>query len=187
MQQKGSLWASASMRAPGPLTGLWQAVRYTAVLYGLQIVMSGLAYMVFDWYWLSIPLSFCFLGLVWMAGRSLPVDLDGDRFTPTLERRVAHGLVALVIGIAWQAPGLLAPVRFIRENLGLAQYDGVSDLYDFACESWHMILMPVYTRIPPGTVDGYHAIYYIALLASSAALILLFLVAVIWPRRRRSF
>lgn len=162
-------------------------VRYTGVLFGLQVVMSGLAYMVFDYYFLSIPLSLFFLGLVIMAGRSFGPDLDGDRFAPSLGRRVVNGMLALVIGLVWQLPGLLATVRFVRENLGLAEYDGVSDLYDFACESWHMILMPIYTQFPSLTVDGYHAIYYIALLASSPVLILLLMVAVLWPRRRRAF
>lgn len=160
-----------------------QALRYVVTLYGLQIVMSGLAYMTFDWLWLSIPLGLCFLGLVWAAGRSLPADLDGDANAPTARRRVVHGITALAVGLVWQAPGLLATVRFIREQVGAAKYDGISDLYDFLCETWHMVLMPIYTAMPAGTVDGYHARYYYALLGSSPLLILILLVAALWPRR----
>lgn len=166
---------------------VWQLLRYMGALYGLQVVMSGLAFMLFDYYFLSIPVGLAFLALVVMAGRSLPGDLDGDRYAPSLGRRLFHGLLALVIGLLWQLPGLLAPVRFVREQVGVAEYDGISDLFDFACETWHLALMPIYSQIPPGTVDGYHATYYIALLSSSPALILLFLGAVLWPRRLKRF
>jgi hypothetical protein len=162
-----------------------QFARYVGWLFALQVVMNGLAYMVFDAYWLSIPLAVGFLGLVWAAGRSLPGDLDGDRYRPTAGRKVVHALFALAVGLVWQLPGLLAPIRFIREQIGVSQYDGLSDLLDFLAESWHMILLPIYTRLPPATVDGYHALYYILLLASSAVLILLLAVAALWPRRRR--
>lgn len=162
-----------------------QLFRYTGTLIGLQLVTSGLAYALIEIPWLSIPLSLGFLALVWIAGRSLPADLDGDRYAPTPGRRAVHAGIALVIGLVWQLPGLLAPVRFLREELGLAEYDGLSDLYDFACESWHLNLMPLLAAIPAGTVDGYHARYYFGLLASSPLLILLFLAAVLWPRPRR--
>lgn len=163
-----------------------QLLRYVGTLIGLQIVSSGLAYALIDIPWLSIPLALGFLALVWVAGRSLPADLDGDRHPLTVGRRAVHAGLALVIGLLWQFPGLLAPVRFLREELGLALYDGTSDLYDFACESWHLNLMPLLAAIPAGTVDGYHARYYIGLLSASPLLILLFLVAVLWPRQRRA-
>lgn len=163
---------------------LWQVARYTLTLFALQVVLSGITYLLFDLWWLSIPVGLFFLGLVWVAGRSLPADLDGDRHAPTGRRRVVHGLAGLVIGLTWQVPGLLATNRFLREQMGLAEYDGISDLLDFLAESWHMVLMPLFAAIPPGTVDGYHARYYIALLAASPALILLLQIAVLVPRRR---
>lgn len=141
--------------------------------------------MLFDRWWLSIPVALLFLGLVWVAGRSLPGNLDGDRHAPTGRRRVAHGLVALLIGSVWQVLGLLATSRFVSEELGLAEYDGISDLLDFLAASWHMTLMPIFAAIPAGTVDGYHARYYFALLGSSPALVLLLALAAVLPHRRR--
>lgn len=162
-----------------------QVLRYIATLYGLQIVASGLAYLLFDLRYLSIPLSICFLGLVWWTGHSLPDLLDGDRYPSTRQRRWVHGPVAVLAGLIWQIPGLLAPGRFLGEKLGLAPYDGMSDLYDFVCEAWHLTLMPLLTTIPATTADGYHAGYYFALLATSPTLILLLLIAALWPRRKR--
>lgn len=169
----------------GVLNPVLTGIRYLGTLYGLQIVMSGLAYMVFDLWWLSMPIGLAFLALVWMAGRSLPADLDGDRYGHLRARWPLHGLVALLVGSAWQVPGLLATVRFVREQLGVAEYDGVSDLLDFLCESWHMALLPLLAAIPAGTVDGYHARYYIALLAASPVLVLLLTAASVTAPRRR--
>ncbi len=158
------------------LSLLKQIARYTLTLYGLQIVMAGLVFLLIDLTWVAIPLGLIFLALVWVAGRSLPGDLD-------VLPRWSHGLAALEIGLLWQFPGLLATNRFVRENLGRSEYDGLSDLFDFLAESWHLALMPLLSAIPAGTVDGYHARYYIALLAASPFLILLVLVAGLLPRR----
>jgi|GEM_PF-2945355 len=158
------------------MTALKQIARYTLTLYGLQLVMAGLVFLLIDWTWVAIPLGLAFLALVWIAGRSLRGDLDS---LP----RWSHGIVALVIGLLWQVPGLLATNRFVRENSGLSPYDGLSDLLDFLAETWHLALMPILSAIPAGTVDGYHARYYIALLACSPVLILLFTCATLLPRR----
>lgn len=160
-----------------------QILRYVGTLWGLQIVTSGFAHLIFDLRWLSIPLAVGFLVLVWIAGRSFPGDLYGRR--PGPRRRLwIHGPAALLVGVLWQFPGLLAPIRFVQEEMGVAPYDGISDLYDFICETWHLNIMPLLAAIPPGTVDGYHARYYVGLLAASPALILLFLIAALWPQGR---
>lgn len=163
---------------------LRQIIRYVGSLYALQIVLAGLVFLLVDIRWLSILVGLLFLVLVGVAGRSLAGDLDGDRRPLTFGRRTAHGLTALVIGLLWQVPGLLATVRFVQEEMGLVEYDGLSDLMDFLAETWHMALMPLLAAIPPGSVDGYHARYYFALLATSPALILLLVVASLTVRRR---
>ncbi len=141
--------------------------RYLGTLFALQAVFSMIVFLLSDFRWLAMAFSLLFLGVVFKAGRSFADDLRGKY----------PGALALAVGLVWQLPGLQGTLRFISDTIGITQYDGVTDLMDFAMETWHTVLLPLLAAIPKGLVDGYYARYYIALVAGSPALILLFTLA----------
>lgn len=139
-------------------------LRYTGLLVALQAVFSGIVFLLSDVGWLAILISMGFLVLLWLAGRSYAAE--GGRWSGAM----AAGLLA-------QLPGLQGTLRSFSDMIGWTSYDGVTDLQDFAMETWHTVLMPLLSTMPTGQVGGYYARYYIALLAASPLLVLLFSLA----------
>lgn len=138
-----------------------QVLRYTGTLYALQAVFGGIVFLLSDFRWIALTFSLIFLGLVLRAGSSFAADGGGPAG-------------AVLTGLLWQVPGLQGTLRFISDRIGWTQYDGTTDLMDFAMETWHTVVLPQVGSIPPGLVDQYFARYYIALVAGSPLLALLF-------------
>lgn len=139
-------------------------LRYAGLLLALQAVFSGLVFLLSDIGWLALLVSLTYLALLWTAGRSYATDGGG-------------WLGALLAGLLSQLPGLQGTARSLSDMIGWTAYDGVTDLQDFAMETWHTVVMPLLSSIPTGQVGGYYARYYIALLAASPLLISLFSLA----------
>lgn len=148
---------------------LRQCLRTLALLFGLQAVLGGIVFLLADFRWLALPIGMAFLVLVWITGVSLGRGLD-------LPRPAALG-ISLILGLTWQIPGLQGTLRSFSDMRGWTAYDGVTDLQDFAMQTWHTVMLPVLASIPPGAVGGFYARYYIALLCLSPLLITLFTLA----------
>lgn len=141
-----------------------RTLRYTGLLFALQAVFSGIVFMLSDIGWLALPVSMVYLALVWVAGRSYAAEGGGWQG-------------AFLAGLLSQLSGLQGTVRSLSDMVGWTAYDGVTDLQDFAMETWHTVVLPLLASIPTGQVGGYYARYYIALLAASPLLIILFSLA----------
>lgn len=146
-----------------------RSLRYLGTLYAVQAVFGGIVFLLADFTWLSYLPALAFLVMVWLAGRAFAAE--GGRWPG-----------ALLIGLLWQVPGLQGTLRFVSDRTGWTSYDGVTDLQDFAMETWHTVLLPLLSAIPRGLVEGYYARYYIALVAVSPLLILAFTLAAAAPR-----
>jgi len=143
------------------------SLRYLGTLYALQVVFSGIVFLLADYIWLSIPLGIGFLIMVGLTGRGLALE------TSHVRRRYLIPM-ALVVGSLWQLPGLQGTIRYVTDRMGVTAYDGVTDLQDFAMETWHTAVLPLLGQIPTGLIHGYYARYYIALVAMSPLLVLVF-------------
>lgn len=148
------------------------SLRYAGMLFGLQAVFGALVFLLSDWFWLALPVTLLFCGLVWAAGRSFTAGAPGP-----------HRAAAWLTATAAQLPGLQGSLRFLTDRWGPSEYDGITDLQDFAMQTWHTVLLPLLTAIPVGLVEGYYARYYIALLLLSPLLVMLFAAAALWSRR----
>lgn len=166
-------------------------IRYTLsfvwTLVALQLVFGGLVFLLADLVWLALPATMLFLGLVWVAGRSFAQEPSGLRrplgvLLRVTDRRSLTG--AILTASIWQLPGLQGSLRFLTDTLGWTNYDGMTDLQDFAMETWHTALLPILAAVPVGLVDGYYARYYILLVVASPVLIACFVVAAATVRRR---
>lgn len=142
-------------------------LRYLGTLFALQVIFSMIVFLISDYRWLAVAGSLIFLGLVWKAGRSFGAETTGQ-WPPAL---------ALIVGLVWQIPGLQGSTGSLSDMLGFTDYNGITDLMDFGMETWHTAVLPLVAALPPGRVDGYYARYYIALLAMSPSLVLLFTLA----------
>lgn len=139
-------------------------LRYLGTLFALQAVFGMLVFLLSDYRWVATIVSITFLGLIFMAGRSFGEDLLGR----------APVALAPIVGLVWQLPGLQGTVGSVSDMIGFTTYNGITDLMDFGMETWHTVLLPILAAIQSGQVDGYYARYYIALLALSPMLVLLF-------------
>jgi hypothetical protein len=161
-------------------------LRFVGTLVALQLVFGGLVFLLSDLVWLALPATILFLGLVWVAGRTFvqgPSELR--RPLGALSRVNARPSLtgAIVTALIWQLPGLQGSLRFLTDTRGWTAYDGITDLQDFAMETWHTALLPILTAVPVGLGDGYYARYYILLVAASPALVASFVIAAATARR----
>jgi hypothetical protein len=148
-----------------------------AALWLLQAVAGGFAHLLYDWRFLAIPVSLLYLLLAGAAALWL-----GSRY----QTRGGAALAALVTGLLWQLPVVLGAVNQVRELLGLTEYDGNSDLLDFAMQTWQTALMPLLGLLP-GRGAQVLAGYYIGLVLSPAFLLLGFAVlAALGVQRRQA-
>lgn len=145
-------------------------------LWLLQTIAGVFAHAAFDLCPLALAISALFLLLAFISARELAA-LAG----PAAGRRAA---LALLVGVLWQLPALLGSANLLREELGLAPYDGNSDLLDFAMQTWQTALMPVISLFP-GQVAGrsvpWFAAYYVALAASAPGLVVGYVLAALPP------
>lgn len=146
-----------------------QVLRYLGTLLALQAVFGGIVFFLSDVRVLALAGSAAFLALVWVAGRGFADDLD--------RRPGAVAGAAVVTGLLWQIPGYQGSLRFVTDTIGWSNYDGITDLQDFAMETWHTVLLPLLAALPPGVVDNYYARYYIVLVLGAPLLTLLFVAA----------
>lgn len=146
-----------------------QMLRYLGTLFALQAVFGGIVFFLSDVRVLALAGSVAFLALVWVAGRGLADDLD--------QRPGPVAGAAFLTGLLWQIPGYQGSLRFASDTIGWSEYDGITDLQDFAMETWHTVLLPLLAAIPPGLVDNYYARYYIWLVLGAPLLTLLFVAA----------
>lgn len=151
-----------------------QVLRYALLLFALEAVASGLAFLLSDWAWLAVLVAPAFLWLVWMAGASFAAERD---------RPGAPWLGALAAALA-QWPGLQGSVRFLTDTTGLTEYDGVTDLQDFLMQTWHTVFLPLLALLPNWRADGYYALYYVGVVVASPLLVVLFAAAA-WMKQRR--
>lgn len=157
-------------------------LRYTGALWLLQIVAAALVHMAFDWTLPAVLLTLAYLGLAGAAALGLRREAAG---LPR-GRRVA---AALAPALLWQLPGLAGSLNQVREQWGLTPYDGMSDLLDFAMQTWQTPLMPLLSLLPvqSGVPDvfGVQLIgYYVGLVAAAPLLVLGFAAAGAWPNPR---
>lgn len=150
-------------------------LRYIALLIAMEIVFSGIAFLLADWPWLAVLPAPALIALVWLAGSNFAADWDRPRWSTAA--------AATLIGLVWQVPGLQGSIRFLTDTVGWTEYDGVTDLQDFLMQTWHTVFLTVFSHVG-GQVDGYYAVYYIGLVLASPVLILLFLSAALWKLRR---
>lgn len=140
-------------------------LRYAAMLFALEAVFSGLTFLLTDFGWIAAVVAPLFLYTVWKAGASFAAEWDRScRST---------ALAAAAVGVLSQAPGLQGSVRFLTDTVGWTQYDGITDLQDFAMETWHTVFLPLLSALPVWRVAGYYAPYYIGVVLASPLLILL--------------
>lgn len=150
-------------------------LRYSALLIAMEIVFSGIAFLLADWPWLAVLPAPAFIALVWVAGASFAADWERPRGSTAV--------AAALIGLVWQLPGLQGSIRFLTDEVGWTAYDGITDLQDFAMQTWHTVFLTVFSHVG-GQVGGYYAVYYIGLVLASPLLILLFIGAALWKWRR---
>lgn len=148
-----------------------QMLRYLGTLFALQAVFGGIVFFLSDVRVLALAGAIAFLALVWLAGRSFAADLD--------RRPWPVAGAALLTGFLWQLPGYQGSLRFVTDTVGWTAYDGITDLQDFAMETWHTVLLPLLAAIPPGLVDNYYARYYIWLVLGAPLLTLCFAAAAV--------
>lgn len=148
--------------------------RYTVTLVALQAVFGAIAFLLADLRLPSILVGLLFFGLVWAAGRAFATEGGG-------------WAGAAAAGLFWQMPGLQGSLRYLSDTLGWTAYDGITDLQDFAMESWHTVLLPQLAALPRGLVDGYYARYYIGLVLLSPCLVAAFTLAATFRRRQLSY
>ncbi|HYF91614.1 MAG TPA: hypothetical protein VD969_05180 [Symbiobacteriaceae bacterium] len=150
-------------------------MRYVGLLAAMEVVFSGIAFLLSDWPWLAALAAPVFVVLVWLTGVALAADRGCSRR--------ATALTAAFIATIWQLPGLQGSIRFLSDTAGWTEYDGVTDLQDFLMQTWHTVFLPVLAHIG-GRAGGYYAAYYVGLVLASPLLILLFVCAALWKMRR---
>lgn len=153
------------MRAPA-----W--LRAAGVLMGLQAVLGGLTYFLFDPPWLAMGFSLIFLLATGQTARA--------RLTP-LSRRERWAAALL-----FQAPGLVGTVNFVLEQVRLYPHNSFGDILDFIMETWHTVLLPWLTLLPSRalpTLSGEALVpFFLALPLLSPVLILWVMGAAGFPR-----
>lgn len=144
-------------------------LRYGGSLWLLQAVAGALIHLAFDWIALALALTALYLGLAAAAA----VDLGRAYARPGGARRL---LTPLAVAVWWQLPALPGSINLLREQLGWTAYDGVSDLLDFAMQTWNTALMPALALLPArsGIAAAYGtelAGYYVGLAAAPPLLV----------------
>lgn len=152
-------------------------VRYVGSLWLLQAMAGALALFLFDLRVVAVSCSLLFVALALGTARSL------RRESSKIGREGVLG-VALAVGLLWQLPGLLGTINQVRETLGLTEYDGNSDLLDFAMQTWQMALMPVLAYFP-GRGSEHLAGYYIGLTVGPLVLAISYTLVAALPFRTR--
>lgn len=153
-------------------------LRYAVTLFALQVLFNGVVFLISDYQAVALLASLPFFALVWAAGRALA--REGASRHP-----ITTAACAAAAALIWQLPGLQGTVRFLSDMVGWTQYDGITDLQDFAMQTWHTVALPLLAAIPPGQVGGYYARYYFGLLAASPLLVLLFVSAAATGQRAK--
>jgi hypothetical protein len=153
-------------------------VRHLSTLIGLQVVLGAIAFLLADYRWAAGLVSLLFLVLIGLTWRSFATGW-------AWRHRWGAWMVAMLVGLVWQLPGLQGSVRYFTDTVGWTSYDGVTDLQDFAMETWHTIFLPLLALIPPGQVHRYYARYYMGLIYLSPVLVLLLLTTTILLSSRR--
>lgn len=149
---------------------LGAALRTAGVLLALEACLGAAVHLVVDHGTVALVLALAYLALCLGAARALATQV------PAAALRLAAAALA---GALWQAPGLAGTLNRLAEVAGWKAYDGASDLFDFAMQTAHTVLMPVLVRIPD---HGEWAGYYRGLVWTSPVLWLA-LVVVALPRR----
>jgi hypothetical protein len=153
-------------------------VKHVSTLIGLQLVLGAIAFLLSDYPWASRLVSVLFLVLIGLTLRSFATGW-------AWRHRWGAWMAALMVGLVWQLPGLQGSVRYLTDTLGWTTYNGVTDLQDFAMETWHTIFLPLLALVPSGQVHGYYARYYMGLIYLSPLLVLLLLTTTILLSSRR--
>lgn len=149
-------------------------LRYTGALWLLQIEAWALAAITFQWRPVATAVSLAYLYLAWRLARAQAQEL------PDRSGRRLLGTLAVVV--LWLLPALAGSINVGLELTGVRQYDGISDLFDFAMQSWQTPLMPLLDLLPRG-FWGDWVPYYWALSASGPLAGLAYLIAAVWPVR----
>lgn len=140
-------------------------LRYAGVLFALEAVASGLTFLLSDFGWVAALVAPAFLYMLWRAGASFAADWGGSRGSTAL--------AAAAAGLLAQVPGLQGSLRFLSDTIGWSQYDGITDLQDFAMETFHTVFLPLLSALPVWRVAGYYAPYYIGIALASPLIVLI--------------
>lgn len=149
--------------------------RYTWPLWLLQLVAGSLALAVYDWRAVALPLSCLYIALAFGSAFSLREE--------SIRTGKRAPLLALGVALLWQLPALLGTINQVCEQWGLTPYDGNSDLFDFAMQTWQLALMPVLGLFPGKGADDL-AGYYMGLTLAPVVMSLLYVSVAVWPSAR---
>lgn len=152
-------------------------VRLTLHLILLQAVAGVPVFLFFDHTFGARTISLVYLAVVAYLGYALGRQWQSRPRGSALWGAAAASLV-------WQAPGLIGTFMAVRLYLGFDTYTSGNDLTDFVMQTWHTVLLPLFTLLPTAHWQG-AAPYYWATVLTTPVLLLLFLGSVSVGQRAR--